>query len=1250
MNTITCWLLLLLSTNAWRAYEPTRIEESASLACNLSVNAGPDQTICNPGQPVNLNATVNGQLLNVSWSPSTGLSNPNSPNPTATVNTTTTYTVTVNGASNQNLMMNGDFSQGFSNFTSNYVPGTGGAFGLLSAEGTYAVSTNPALTHTNFSSFGDISGDGNMLVVNGAGVANQAVLCQTVTVSPGTNYAFSTYVASAISSAPAQLQFSVNGQLIGGIFGASPTPGQWDQFYAVWNSGGSSSATICVVNQNTALSGNDFCLDGLFFSELCQATDQVTVTVVQLNAGFTPPNGLCVSSAAVNLNSFLSPQATPGGTWTVNGAATSIFDPSQWGAGIHNLTYSVSQPPCFESVSLPIIVDPLPQALWFTPTGLCETSPVMNMNNWLTPNSLPGGFWTINGVASNGQFNPSFWGPGQHFISYTTGIPPCLNDHQGFVEVNALPSADFTAPQQLCAQAAPLLLNSWLHPASSPGGRWTVNGIPMTVLDPGSLGPGVYDIIYEVGAFPCSGIDQSTLIITEVPAPAPSCAQVTSNSITITWPAVPGAASYSVQILSSQSGGSLSGTSFSLGGLAPGETVELIVVADDGAGCQGISNAIQCATLSCIAPVVVIGEEAPRCADAPSFNLSVTVADTLPTGTWSGPGIADPATGAFDPALAGAGLHTVQFVTSSGDCPGQDAVMLRVLPVPVAEFTLPDTICISETALIEFTGMADPSATFSWNFDGGNSADMPNDTLQHVSWNSPGQKIVSLQIEQEGCLSELFADTIEVQPLLQPPLVNCQSTENSVEFFWPSDPAVDSFLVTVLGPQAGSMPSDTSFLVEGLIPGDTVNISITALSATACPDTLALASCIAEACPDITVDITPVPAICLEPDSDTLTLEALLAGGPDDGVFSWQGPGIVNGVAGLFSPAGAGAGVHTIQVTYTRGSCSYNASTAITIRPPPVASFEASSPICVTGFSELSFTGTAGGNASFDWDFGGGTATPADPFNVQWAAPGTYTLQLQVEEDGCFSEIVAQTVQVDDTLATPAITCEATYTSVIFSWTRTSNAFAYTVNVTDGPAGTILSDTSLLIDGLQPGQQVSIELAAFSANACPSITASATCAALPCPDVSLAIEPPAGQCFGGTAFDIPIQINILNDTGNGTLSWSGAGIANPSNAQWTVGAGQSGQPNPIVATWTEDVCVVADTAFLNVFANPASDFTAPPLICVEGLAAVEYMGTAAPTATYSWDFDGAQVISGSGQGPYQVQWPAAGNYIVSLQV
>lgn len=59
----------------------------------ITVDAGVDDTIC-PGWPVQLNATSGDPISGWSWSPTTGLNNPNIANPIASPTVTTTYTVT----------------------------------------------------------------------------------------------------------------------------------------------------------------------------------------------------------------------------------------------------------------------------------------------------------------------------------------------------------------------------------------------------------------------------------------------------------------------------------------------------------------------------------------------------------------------------------------------------------------------------------------------------------------------------------------------------------------------------------------------------------------------------------------------------------------------------------------------------------------------------------------------------------------------------------------------------------------------------------------------------------------------------------------------------------------------------------------------------------------------------------------------------------------------------------------------------
>lgn len=205
-------------------------------------------------------------------------------------NMATTQTINVSNAglysvsvtsSLGNLVQNGDF-EGSDPFLTDYVPGTGGSWGLLSSPGTYAVVTSPSLAHNNFAPFADhtTTGPGNMLVVNGSSVAGTNVWCQDVVVTPNTDYLFSAWVATPVNPANvANLQFYVNGAPIGTVFNAPGVIGLWQQYSDTWNSGALTSVTLCIVNQNTSGGGNDFCLDDLSFSPTCIKTDDIQVDV-----------------------------------------------------------------------------------------------------------------------------------------------------------------------------------------------------------------------------------------------------------------------------------------------------------------------------------------------------------------------------------------------------------------------------------------------------------------------------------------------------------------------------------------------------------------------------------------------------------------------------------------------------------------------------------------------------------------------------------------------------------------------------------------------------------------------------------------------------------------------------------------------------------------------------------------------------------------------------------------------------------
>ena len=182
-----------------------------------------------------------------------------------------------------NIVVNGDFEAGATGFTSGYAYSTN-----LYPEGTYWVGVNPTTVHPDFVGADHTTGTGNFLVVNGSGTPGSAVWCQTVAVDPGTDYDFSAWVSTMVVGSPALLQFEINGALIGPVFTAPATTLSWEQFSATWNSGTATTADICIINQNVSLSGNDFGIDDISLSTICEYTDSIFVNDLEWPMAIAP--------------------------------------------------------------------------------------------------------------------------------------------------------------------------------------------------------------------------------------------------------------------------------------------------------------------------------------------------------------------------------------------------------------------------------------------------------------------------------------------------------------------------------------------------------------------------------------------------------------------------------------------------------------------------------------------------------------------------------------------------------------------------------------------------------------------------------------------------------------------------------------------------------------------------------------------------------------------------------------------------
>ncbi|MEA3445830.1 MAG: gliding motility-associated C-terminal domain-containing protein [Bacteroidota bacterium] len=86
--------------------------------------------------------------------------------------------------------------------------------------------------------------------------------------------------------------------------------------------------------------------------------------------------------------------------------------------------------------------------------------------------------------------------------------------------------------------------------------------------------------------------------------------------------------------------------------------------------------------------------------------------------------------------------------------------------------------------------------------------------------------------------------------------------------------------------------------------------------------------------------------------------------------------------------------------------------------------------------------------------------------------------------------------------------------------------------------------------------------------------------------------------------------------------------------------------------WVEVIanqCLSADSITVTPF-DITSSFIKTDLLCYQDEITITYTGNASQFATYNWNFSGANIVSGSGQGPYVIFWTDPGTYNISLLV
>ena len=134
----------------------------------------------------------------------------------------------------------------------------------------------------------------------------------------------------------------------------------------------------------------------------------------------------------------------------------------------------------------------------------------------------------------------------------------------------------------------------------------------------------------------------------------------------------------------------------------------------------------------------------------------------------------------------------------------------------------------------------------------------------------------------------------------------------------------------------------------------------------------------------------------------------------------------------------------------------------------------------------------------------------------------------------------------------------------------------------------------------------------------------------------------------------PMNVVLTSCVAGTTYTWNGSnGTSGNGNISATlVNAICPSATLTYTITPTAAGCIGATTTTqITVVPVPTSTFIVNPTsVCSGQNATITYNGSACAGALFTWGFSGATIISGSGQGPYQVTWNTIGTQIVTLQV
>ncbi|MEZ4883336.1 MAG: C25 family cysteine peptidase [Chitinophagales bacterium] len=338
----------------------------------------------------------------------------------------------------------------------------------------------------------------------------------------------------------------------------------------------------------------------------------------------------------------------------------------------------------------------------------------------------------------------------------------------------------------------------------------------------------------------------------------------------------------------------------------------------------------------------------------------------------------------FQPSQLGGGQFIITYtITDAGTgCVFSTEESVTVVqPIAVIESVDITEVCVGDEIHID---AAATDGEYIWDFKGATfTGSNQNPTL---SWNTPGDKFITLKVSENGCESTTITQLIKVYSQVPENFpIDCDASSTSITFSWNVEGAAsfnisgNNVLVTQLSGNANS------YTFENLQPEEEVTITVAAIPNGTCDEVQSTLMCKA-ACGGETPVLDIESSYCAQ--QTTVINAPIINGVPiTNGTFNITlSNGNTTQVSNNLSTSVLLQGENTIVYEYTEEGCTYTSQEyAVTVTNPQVS---------ITG-NELICPGDAV------------TLSVPQTFSAyEWNIPNANGSQLQVSEGGMYSVIV----------------------------------------------------------------------------------------------------------------------------------------------------------------------------------------------------------------------------------------------------